>query len=116
MCSANNNNKWKETNNGRNRIAKSMKTQNAWTKGNLQVLGKSESGHHQTSGDEGKNKKRISQMNEKTSLNKTLQQESHLRDKHLDGLPCKILRIILELDEGRTQTNGPETRKLMIMH
>ena len=42
------------------------------------------------------------------------------RDKHLYRFPCKILRTILEMDEGRTLTNEPENKKkkkqLMIMH
>ena len=33
------NEKWKKTNNGRNKTAKSKKNQNAWRKGNLQVIG-----------------------------------------------------------------------------
>ena len=41
-------------------------------KGNLQILGKIGSGHHQTCGDERKKKKkRIPQENEKTSRNQT---------------------------------------------
>ena len=49
--------------------------------------------------------KRVSQTNEKTSRNQTLQQESNQRDKHLAGLPCKIL----EIDTWRTI--GPEDKK-----
>ena len=40
------NEKWKKTNNVRNRIAESKKNQNAWRKGNLQALGDIGSGHH----------------------------------------------------------------------
>ena len=48
------NEKWKKTNNGRNRTRKSRKNKNAWRKGKLQVLGNIGSGHHQISGDESK--------------------------------------------------------------
>ena len=53
MCHANNE-KRKTTNDGRNRTIKSRKNQNTRTKGNLQVLGNTGSGPHQTSGDERK--------------------------------------------------------------
>ena len=43
--------------------------------------------------------------------NQALQQESHQRDKHLSCSPCKILGTILQIDEGRTQANGPEDKK-----
>ena len=56
MCSAYNQ-KRERTDNGRNRTVKSRKNQNAWRKGNLRVLRNIESSHHQTSGDERKNKK-----------------------------------------------------------
>ena len=44
--------KCEKTNNGRNRIAKSI---NNWKKGKLQILGDIESRYHQTNGDERKN-------------------------------------------------------------
>ena len=91
--------------------AKSGKNQNAQRKGNLHVLGNIGSGHYQTSRNERKNKKRLSQSNEKTSQNQTLQQESHQKDKQLGSPHCKILRTILEMDKRRTSTNGPEDKK-----
>ena len=69
-----------------------------------------ESGHHQTSGDE-KNNKSVSQMNEKAALNQALQQEYHQRDQHLGCPSFKILGTILEMDEGRTSINGPADKK-----
>ena len=52
-----------------------------------------------------------SQENEKTIRNQTTKQKSHQKDKHLGCSPCKILWAILELDKGRTSTNGPENKK-----
>ena len=68
MCYTYNENK-KKMNNRRNRTTKSRKNQNIWRKGKLLVLRNIGSGHHQTSGDERKNKKRMPQMNEKVSWN-----------------------------------------------
>ena len=51
-------------------------------------------------------------MNEKASQNQTLQQKYHQGDKHLGYFPCKILRTILKMDKVRTQTNGPEDKKV----
>ena len=45
----------KKTNNGMDRTTKPRKNKNVWKKGNLQVVGKIRSRHHQTSWDE-KNK------------------------------------------------------------
>ena len=42
------NEKWKKTNVSRNRTTKLRKNQNTWRKGNLQVLGNTGGGHHQT--------------------------------------------------------------------
>ena len=66
-----NNEKRETTNDGSNETTKSRKDQNAQRKVNLQVLRNIGSGHHQTSGDERKKLKRISQKNEKTTWNKT---------------------------------------------
>ena len=52
-----NNEKWKKTNNGRNRTVKSGKNHNIQRKGKLQVLGNTGSEHQQASTDERKNKK-----------------------------------------------------------
>ena len=37
--------------------------------------------------------------------------KSHQRDKHLSCPPCKVLRNILKVNEGRTSTNTPENKK-----
>ena len=110
MCHANNE-KWKKTNNGRNRTTKSGKNQNDQRKGNLQVIGNIGSGHYRTSGDERKIKKE-----DLTQARKQL--ETKLCKRNLIkwvntwvGPPCMILGSILEMDEGRTQTNGPEDKK-----
>ena len=52
------------------KLPKARKNQNAQIKGNLQILGNIESGHHQTSGD-GKKWKRIPRENKKTSRHQT---------------------------------------------
>ena len=92
MCHAHNE-KWKKTNNRKNRIAKSRKHQKSRKK--------------RKSGDERKTKTKehLRQM-KKNSRNQTLQQKSHQRNKHLDCSPCKILRTILKMDKERNQTNG----------
>ena len=59
--------KWEKTDNGRNRTAKSRKNKNTRRKTKLQVLGNIGNVHHQTSSDERKNEKRVSQRNEKNS-------------------------------------------------
>ena len=54
------------------------------------------SGHYQISGDEG---------------NQARQQKSHQRDKQLGSLSHKIVRIILKMDKGDTQTNKLKDKK-----
>ena len=54
------NEKWKKTNNRRNKTTKSRKNQDTWKKWKLQVCGNIGSKHHQKSGDERKNNKRLS--------------------------------------------------------
>ena len=76
------------------------------------ALGYIGSGQNQISGDERKKKlKWVSQENDKTTRNQTIQQKSNQRDKHQGCSPCKILGTILEMDEKRTLTNGPEKNK-----
>ena len=70
MCPAHNE-KWKKTNNGKNRTDKFGKNQNAWRKEKSQVLGNIGNGH-QTSEDERKNNKRVSQTNKLASRKQTL--------------------------------------------
>ena len=51
-------------------------------------------------------------MNEKTSWNQALLQKSHQKNKQL-GIPsCKILGTIFKMDEGGTQTNREEGKKV----
>ena len=66
MCYGNNE-KCKTTLDRKNRTTKSRKNQNAQRKGNVKILGNTESGHHQTSGDERKIKKRKPLKNKKTT-------------------------------------------------
>ena len=68
ICQADNEN-WKKRNSGKNRTTKSGKHYKVLRRGKLQVLENIGSGYHQTSRDEGKNKKRVSQNNEKASQN-----------------------------------------------
>ena len=53
---------------------------------------------------------RVSQKSEKTTRNQTICL-SHQRDKHQGCPACKILRAILEVDEGRSSTNELENKK-----
>ena len=92
------------------------KSERSVKKKNLQVLGNSGSGQHQTNGDNRKNLKRVSQTNGENSRNQILYQESHERVKYLVGSPCKILGTILEMEQGRTSLNGPKNKKHMTMH
>ena len=79
-------------------------------KRNLQVIENTVNGHHQTSRDE-KNLKRVSQENEKTTRNQTIEKKVHQRDKHQPCPPRKILGIIFNAEKGRTSTNGSENKK-----
>ena len=63
---------WRTTHNGRSRTTKSSSHQNARRKGNLQILGNIGSWYHQTSGNERKNQKRVSQKSQKITRDKTL--------------------------------------------
>ena len=61
---------------------------------------------------EKKKKERKSiKMNEKTFRNQPLQQKSCQRNKHQGSPSWTILRIILEMDKGRTSTNRQENKK-----
>ena len=106
------NQKWKKTNNGSNRTNKSRKTRNAWRKGNLQVLWNIESGQHQTCEDERKNKKSVSQMNEKTSRNQALQLKTYQREVRLVRYSGRFFKWTRE---ELCQINQ-RTRKLMSIH
>ena len=75
-----------------------------------QLLGNIVSGYHQTTGDERKNLKIISQENEKTTRNQTFWKKSHQWNKLL-GYSLREIWTILEVDEGRIWTNGPENKK-----
>ena len=56
-------------------------------------------------------KKRESQENQKTTSDKTIEQEPCKSDTYLGSPPCKILRTILEVDQWRTSTNRPKNKK-----
>ena len=71
-------------------------------KRNLQILGDIGSWYYQTSGNERKKLKRVSQKKQKITRDKTLQQDPCQRNKYLDCHPRKILGAILEVDQGRT--------------
>ena len=58
-----------------------------------------------------KNKKRVSQENEKATQNKSIEKDHYKRDKYLSSPPCKILGTSLEVDQRRTLTNWPEKKK-----
>ena len=93
----------KTTHDRRNRTTKPRKDQNTRRKGYLQIFGNIGSGHHKKVERMEKNKERVSQENKETTRNQTVERKSHQRDKRLGFFfPCKILGIILEVDEGRT--------------
>ena len=92
------NEKWQTTHDRRSRTTKSNRIQNARGKGNVQILWDIGSRHHQTSGNERKFFKRVSQKNQKITRDKILLQEPCQRDKYLGCPPRKILGTILEVD------------------
>ena len=61
----------------------------------------------------------IKQMNMKEKIKMSISDEQEnfsklgfaAGNKYLSGPLCKILGNILEMDEGRTSTNGPEDKK-----
>ena len=55
---------------------------------------------------------RVPQKNEKTSWNQTLPQKFQHRNKHQDGLHCKILGTILQIDKGVSQINEPKVKEI----
>ena len=73
----------------------------------IRMLGEKEnyknnkSGHHQTSGDKRKNKKKC-----------LWQRKSHQTDKDSDSLLCKMVSNIFKMFKERTMTNGPEDKKV----
>ena len=104
------NEKRKKTNNGRNRTTKSRQKK----KNKPRTLGEKEIFEADTNIKaemKEKIRKEYPLTNKKDSQNQDLQQKSLQRNKHLGCPPCKILGTILEMDEGRTSTNGPEDKK-----
>ena len=57
-------------------------------------------------------KNKIPQEKKKTIRNETAMQKSHQRDKYLSCPPRNILGTILEVNQTRTPTNGPENKKI----
>ena len=55
-------------------------------------------------------KEKKPQKNEKTTRDQTTSQKSYQRDKHLGYSSRRILGTILEVDEGRTATNGAKKK------
>ena len=80
--------KWKKTNNGRNRTIKSRNNQNDLRKGKLQIIGKTEKTIQSNKRRQKKIAKRVPKMNEKTSWTQTQQQKFHQRGQHLRCHPC----------------------------
>ena len=70
-------------------------------KWNLQILGDLGGWHHQTSANERHDPKRISQENEKTTWDKTLQQKPHQRNKYLGCAPSQIFGTLSQVDLRR---------------
>ena len=77
----------------------------------LQTLGNIWSGHHQISGDKRK-KVKMNASGERENYSKPNNKHYYQRDKHLECSPCKILRIFLKVNEGRTSTDGRDKRKI----
>ena len=110
-----NNDKQKTTNDGANITTISRKNQNTRTKGNLQILGNTGSGNDQTSGDE-KKKTKMEYLRTTRKLVKTKLHSRNLKAINTWTVPpCKIIGTILIRDEGRTSTNGPE-KKIIVVH
>ena len=102
----------KRKNDGRNSTTKSRKNQNTQKKGNVHILGNIESRHHWTIGDKKKKiLKRYLRWTRKLLKIKLYRRKIHQRDKHQGCLPCHLLGTILEMDKGKTSTNGPEDKK-----
>ena len=66
--------------------------------GGKEILWNIGSWHHQTSGDERKIFKRVSQENQKAIHDKTIPQKSFKTDKYLGFPTCNILGTILKVD------------------
>ena len=112
MCHAHNRKKWIKTNNGRNKTTKSRKKQKARKKEKLQVLGNIGSGNNETSRDERKSKIRVPQMNEKIFETK-LCSWNFIKGINTWAVPfVRYSRPFLKMDKRRTQTNGPEEKKV----
>ena len=86
--------------------------QNAWRKGNLQVLGNIGSVNHQTKRHERKNFKRITQEKKKTPRNQTILHNSYKKDSPL----ARYSGPFLKWKKEKLQRMGLGTRKLMMMH
>ena len=109
--------KWKKTNNGRNRTAQLRKNPVARIKGNLHILGNIGSRPHETNGKERKKiRKTYLRITRKLLETKLSSQDLILTiNTHAFLPPCRILGIILKMDNERIQMDQRK-RKLMTMH
>ena len=108
--------KWETTNNERNRIALPRENQKAWRKENLLILGHIGSGYHQTSWDERKNVKRLTQENDEPAQNKL-----HSRNliKWINTWPVNLVWYsgpFLKWTREEVQQMDQRTRKLDTMY
>ena len=104
--------KWKTTNDGRNRTTKSRKNQNAKRKENLEILGNIGSGHHQTCGD-GRKKENLWRKLVETKLrNRNLSKIINSWAVSLARYPGPLLKWIRE----ELQQIDERTRKLKMIH
>ena len=110
MCHANNE-KRKTVNDVKNRTTKSRKIRTLGKMKTYKYLGIFKADAIKQAEMKEKILKRVTQKNEKTTQNQTIQQKSHQRDKYLDCLYRKIFGTILKVDQRRTSTNGQENKK-----
>ena len=107
-----NNEKQKTTNDGRSRTTKSIKNQNAQRKENLEIIGNTGSRHHQTCGDERKNKKKNTSR-ERENYSKP----NYIAEISLKGAPLiRYLGPFLKWMREELQLMDLRIRKLMTMH
>ena len=102
-----NNEKWTKRNNGRNQAAKSRKNLYTWREGKLQVLGNTESGHHQTDL-KLKRKKKSGPEEGKNFAKPSSVAEILLKGQILGQFPQKDTWNFLKMNKRGTQTNGQE--------
>ena len=55
----------------------------------------------------------LKQMRKLLKTKSSVAEIFHQKNKHLDGPPCTILKILFKMDKGRTPTNRTEDKKVV---